>query len=436
MMCLDAERQIGIETFCTSFSGVGGKLRTIPQDFNVNERFVYPAEKKDGKFTIAEITATNWETNLLIRKLSNRLHISRQRVGFAGTKDKRAVSTQLMSFYQVPPETLATITIGDVQIDNLYTSDRPVKIGGLYGNHFTITIRDINRNVDTMALQHVVTHLQKIGGFPNFYGIQRFGIIRPITHVVGKYLVRGDFEQAVMTYIGNPLESEEQELFDIRKNLEQTRDYAAALHQYPAPFTFEKAMLNALVHDPHDFVSALKELPKNLLTMFIYAYQAYLFNKLLSERIRQNLPLNEALPGDVILPVRKGVITTETIPVTEHNSEKVNTQLSRGKALISGVLFGSDSPFSGGVMGEIERRVIEEEKLNPRDFIIPEIPFISSSGLRRPLLARVDSLEYDISEDDLHEGKQALTLSFSLPKGSYATSLLREIMKADDIRKY
>jgi len=436
MMCLDAEKQIGIETFCTSFSGVGGKLRTIPQDFIVNEWFEHPAEKKDGKFTIAEITATNWETNLLIRELSNRLHISRQRIGFAGTKDKRAVSTQLMSFYQVPPEALAKVTIGDVQIDNIYTSDRPVKIGRLHGNHFNITIRDINRNVRNAALQCVVDQLQKIGGFPNFYGIQRFGVIRPITHVVGKYLVRGEFEQAVMTYIGNPLESEEQKLFDLRKNLEQTRDYAAALQQYPAPFTFEKAMLNILVHNPYDFVSALKELPKNLLTMFIYAYQAYLFNKMLSERIRQNLPLNKALPGDVVLPMRKGIITNELIPVTERNAAKVNAQLSQGKALVSGILFGSDSVFSEGEMGEIEQRVIGEEQIDPRDFIIPEIPFISSSGLRRPLLARVDSFEYDLVEDDLHEGKHALTLAFSLPKGSYATSLLREVMKADDVRKY
>ncbi len=436
MNCLDAEQQIGIETFFTSFPGVGGKLRTTPQDFIVKERFEFPPKKKDGNFTIAEIRATNWETNLLIRELSNRLHISRKRVGFAGTKDKRAVSTQLMSFYQVPQEVLANITIGDVQIDNIYTSDRPVKIGVLHGNHFEITIRDVNQNVSAVALQQLVDQLHIIGGFPNFYGIQRFGIIRPITHLVGKHIIRGDFEQAVMTYIGNPLKSEEQEMFDLRANLEQTRDYAVALQQYPAPFTFEKAMLNRLVSDPHDFVGALKELPQNLLTMFVYAYQAYLFNKLLSERIRRNLPLNEALPGDVVLPVRKGIITNEMIPVTEHNSVKVNAQLARGKALISGLLFGSDSTFSEGEMGEIEQSIIDREKLDPRDFIIPEIPFISSSGSRRPLLAQVDSLEYDLAKDALREGKQALTLTFSLPKGSYATSLLREIMKADNIRKY
>lgn len=436
MNCLDAERQIGIETFFTSFEGVGGKLRTTPQDFTVKELFDYPAEKKDGKFTIAEIRAKNWETNLLIRELSNRLHISRQRIGFAGTKDKRAVSTQLMSFYQVPPKAVAKIALSDVQINNIYTSDHPVKIGKLYGNYFEIIIRDINQNANAATLQQLVNQIQIAGGFPNFYGIQRFGIIRPITHVVGKYIVRAKFEQAVMAYVGNPLEGEEHELFDLRENLEQTRDYATALQQYPGPFTFEKAMLNKLVNDPHDYVGALKELPKNLLTMFIYAYQAYLFNKLLSERIRRNLPLNEALPGDVVLPVRKGNIIHELIPVTEHNIGKVNAQLSQGKALISGVLFGSDSTFSEGEMGEIERGIIEKENLDPLDFIIPEIPFISSPGSRRPLLAQVDSFEYDFTKDDLQKAKQALMLTFSLPKGSYATSLLREVMKADDIRKY
>ena len=52
----------------------------------------------------------------------------------------------------------------------------------------------------------------------------------------------------------------------------------------------------------------LKELPKNLLTMFVYAYQSYLFNKILSERIKKNLPLNKAVVGDIILPIRKDII--------------------------------------------------------------------------------------------------------------------------------
>jgi tRNA pseudouridine13 synthase len=436
MNCLDAEKQIGIETFFTPFVGVSGKLRTVPEDFVVREISQYPPQKDDGRFTIAEVTATNWETNLLIRELSNRLHISRKRIGFAGTKDKRATTTRLMSFYHVPQEALTGVSIKDVRIENIYSSDRPVKIGVLSGNRFEIIIREVSKKIASAEIEEVVSSLRDASGFPNFYGIQRFGAIRPITHLVGKHIVHGNFEQAVMSYVANPIKGEDEEAFYLREQLQQTRDFAEALRLYPPQLNFEKAMLNKLVVDPEDFVGALKELPKNLLTMFVYAYQSYLFNKIVSERIRRELPLNSAVIGDVILPVRKGMVDDEVILVTQQNVSKVNIQISRGKAVVSGLLFGSDSIFSEGEMGEIEHGIIDEEKLDHRDFIIPEIPYISSSGSRRPLLASVRNLKFSLNKDELHEGKHALTLKFELRKGCYATSLLREFMKADDIRKY
>jgi tRNA pseudouridine13 synthase len=208
------------------------------------------------------------------------------------------------------------------------------------------------------------------------------------------------------------------------------------LKSYPDILSFEKAILNKLVVDPEDFVGALRELPRNLLTMFVYAYQSYLFNRILSERIKQNLPLNKAIVGDFVLPIRKSVIDEKPIRVKENNIEKVNKQISNGKAAVSSVLFGSDSVFSEGEMGEIEHKVIDSEKIEPRDFIIPDIPFVSSSGMRRPLLAFVKNLDFKLEKDEHNKSKQALFLSFELQKGCYATSLLREFMKSDDIKNY
>jgi len=431
---LDAEKTIGIETFFTSFEGVGGKLRTVPEDFTVYEISKHHPEKENGKFVIADITVTNWETNHLVRELSKRLHVSRKRVSFAGTKDKRAKSTRHMSFYNISNEDLAKIKIKDVEIKNIYRSDRPVKIGNLLGNMFEISIRNI-ANAKKEQLQDVVSLISSTGGFPNFYGVQRFGTIRPITHIVGKHLVNDEIEKAVMTYVANPIKGEDDITYKLRSELEKTHDFPEALKSYPKHLNFEKAMLNKLAVDSEDFVGALKELPKNLLTMFIYAYQSYLFNKILSRRIQKELPLNAALVGDIILPVRKGVIDGE-ISVTKRNIEKVNKQVSKGKAFVSAVLFGSDSKFSEGEMGEIEHKIIDEEKIDPRDFIIPDIPYISSSGSRRPILSPVKDLDFKLTDDGLNKGKLALILNFELLKGCYATSLLREFMKADDIRNY
>jgi tRNA pseudouridine13 synthase len=430
------EKSIGIETYLTQSKGIGGKLRSTPQDFCVKEISNYPKESKDGKFAIAEITLVNWETNLLIREISQRLRISRNRIGFAGTKDKRAITTQLMSFYNIDKDKLRSIKINDLTIKNLYSSERPIKIGDLHGNNFDIIIRNLEGTNIEENVEETFEVIKHYCGVPNFYGIQRFGVIRPITHLVGKHIVFNDFESAVMTYIGNPLKAEGENSYKLRKRLEETRDFSEAFRNYPQHLTFEKSMLNKLVKNNDDYVGALLELPKNLLTMFIYAYQSFLFNKILSIRMKKNIPINEAIIGDIILPIRKGIIDQKEISVNKNNIDKINKQIKRGRAFVSGPLFGSDTNLAKEEIGEIEREVIEKEKIDVRDFIIPEIPFMSSGGLRRPLLSPVQNLSCKIIDDELYKQKKALKVSFDLYKGSYATALLREIMKSSDITAY
>jgi len=436
MKISDFDKNIGIENYFTSTPGIGGKLRSITNDFIVEEIFQFPAEKKDGEFVIAEILSKNWETHTLVKALSKKLYISRKRIGFAGTKDKRSYSKQLMSFQNISKEKLSNIKIKDVEINNIYRSDKSIKIGKLYGNRFKITIKNIDKNITSNNIQNTVSHLDKQGGFPNFYGIQRFGVIRPITHLIGKYITQGDFKKAVMVYVANPMNGESEETYKLRLELERTLDFSKALHSYPKYLNFEKAILNKLAANPDDFVSALKELPRNLLTMFINAYQSYIFNKILSKRISKKIPLNKAIIGDIILPVRQISENENVIYVTKSNIEKVNKQVTRQKAFVSGLLVGYSPNFSKGEMGEIEHRIIKEEKIDYRDFVIPEIPFISSSGSRRALLAKTNNLEWRLEPDEINEGKQALLIKFELKKGCYATSFLREFMKSKDVKNY
>jgi tRNA pseudouridine13 synthase len=436
MNALDAEKKCGIETFFTTSKGIGGKLRTVPEDFIVDELPRFPTKKDEGAFVIAQVTSKGWETHRLVKELARRLHISQKRVGFAGTKDKRAISTQLMSFYNIPNEAISKITLKDVEIKNLHRSDHPIHIGNLQGNQFKITIRNVNKTITKQHIQKPISSILKLNGFPNFYGIQRFGVIRPISHIVGRHIVHGDFEQAVMSYTANPIIGEDEPIYAFRSELQQTYDFSKALRSFPDTLNYEKAMLNRLVVDPKDFIGALMELPRNLLTIFVYAFQSYLFNRMLSERIRKGIPLNQAVPGDIVLPVRNQMIDEHGIHATTTNIEKINKQIDNRKAYVSGLLVGSDAIFSNGEMGEIEHQIVNKEDIDPRDFIIPEVPFLSSSGGRRALLASVTTIDYGIAKDAHNKGKNAVTLQFHLQKGCYATSLLRELMKSNDICNY
>ncbi|MFO8132635.1 MAG: tRNA pseudouridine(13) synthase TruD [Thermoplasmatota archaeon] len=409
-----------MEVFLTDGPGIGGCIKTRPEDFIVEEQPRLPPPG-DGKQVIARVTAARWETNDLIENIASRLGIPAGYIGFAGMKDKQAVTSQYMSF-PVSLQRVRMLDIPRVTVEVLYRSRKPVYRGQLAGNHFHVTIRDASGSEE--QAQAIQRQIHSTGGFPNFFGVQRFGILRPITHVVGRYMVAGDYEQAVMTYAANPLPGEDDVCCGARRWLQETRDFAGALERYPARLNFERRMVAYLAEHPGDWTGALRQLPGGLLQMFVHAYQSWLFNRMVSERIRRGIPIDMAVSGDVVLPMDRGDMQQENgIPVTGRNLDKVNRQIARHRCLPSAVLIGTEAMLAAGEMGEVEQAVLDQENVSGDDFTISEMPSLSSRGLRRAVLAPLTSLRMSMADD-------MAWLSFSLPKGCYATCLLREVMKA------
>src|SRR3989304_2431127 len=110
-----AEEVVAIRGYATSTPGCGGTIKAKPEDFVVEEISSAPPTVPGGPFTVARIRTTNWETNRLVRGMARRLAVSRKRISFAGTKDKRAVTTQLFAF-DLPPETVRALRLADVEI--------------------------------------------------------------------------------------------------------------------------------------------------------------------------------------------------------------------------------------------------------------------------------------------------------------------------------
>ncbi len=430
------EQSIGLTMFYTSNPGVGGLLRFQPEDFVVEEQLQSFPKDKDGRFLLAYVTAKNWETNDLIREFANALHISNKRISFAGTKDKRAVTSQLLCFYKISEEQLSALSIPDVTVKVLYKTTKRVNIGDLQGNRFSIVIRKIDTSVDHETVNHILYQLKDIHGFPNFFGVQRFGGIRPITHKVGREMVSADFKKAVMIYLTETSPFEKQDATEARKNLAKTMDFKQGFHEFPKRLRFEKILMQHLTKNPDDYAGALQRLPNNLLTMFVYAFQSYLFNRMLSQRIKEQIPIHKAVNGDFILPLTRSGIATDPIQVSENNKTKVNDQIEKGKAVVSCVLPGSETTYASGCIGKIQKTIIKEEHVDIRNFIIPEIPSASSYGTHRAIVSPLHDINWKLDSDEYHDHKQKLKVSFTLRKGSYATSFLREIMKLHDITKY
>jgi len=421
----ELERSLGLERYLTDAPGTGGRLKASPEDFIVEEvPLAFPPPVKDGKYTVASLRARNWETNRLVGEIAHRLNIPRDTIFFAGTKDKRAVTTQYMAL-RASEEAVRALDLRDVEILDTRRVDRAPKIGELVGNKFIIRIRDAVPDAPA-RLHATLAQVEREGGFPNYFGLQRFGVLRPITHLVGEAILRGDLERAVRLYVGHPVGTEQEDSREARAFFDATNDPAAALAKYPRHMNFERMMLDHLAQRPDDWEGALWRLPANLRTMFVYAAQSILFNRMVSRRLEAGIGLNAPEVGDLVAGIdAEGRPEKDRLHrVTQKNHERVQKLCSTGGALVTGVVFGSDVELAEGPMGNIERAVVKEAGYTREDFLVPNLPEVASYGTRRELLAPLGPVHTRADE-------QGLELSFFLLKGTYATCLLREVMKTE-----
>ncbi len=369
------------------------RIKERPEDFVVEEitpeghvlevgkEFTFkqecPGSPGEGSL-IFVLEKNNWDTMGAVKEIARRLHISQRRMGFAGTKDRRAITTQRCSVQGLKREALEELAIKDITLKPLaYGAE--VKLGDLKGNRFTILVKGIDPNRE---LAETV---------PNYFGEQRFGATRPITHLVGKAIVEENVKAAVETYLFKWFDAEPAEDREARQRLEKEMSYAAALDYYPQHLKYERTLLGTLAQKPDDYAGALRKLPRKLLIMFVHAYQSDLFNRVLG--IRRELGF-EPMDGDIL----EGGVPT-------------------------GPLYGYESELASGKQGEIEREVLEDEWLELSQFALHKMPELSSKGMRRPLTVKVQGLEV------MEKGSDWMRLRFSLPKGCYATTVLQEMFR-------
>lgn len=417
----DQDRALGMNYYITDSSGCGGVIRSCPEDFLVDEVFE-EQNYEGGRYLVLEVEKTDWDTHHLIREMSRRLRISQKRFGWAGTKDKRAVTVQRISIMNLDETELKRITLPGLKIKVLGRTNRSVGLGDLLGNRFHITIRDLVCPEPGTTLARITEEIVQQKGVPNYFGVQRFGDTRPVTHKVGEALARGKIEEAVYIYLALPFSGEPERTREAREKLWASRDIPSALKDFPEYLHHEVAMLNYLAEHPGDYAHSFDVLSVNLKRLFVHAYQSYLFNKILSLRLDAKLPLDRAVVGDVVCFAKEGMPDMDKQQaVTSENLDAVNRLAGRGRAFVTLPLIGFETILAEGIQGEIERAVLSDEGVSPENFRVEENLELGSRGTRRAALCSVQPqirVEGNIAE-----------LEFVLPKGSYATVVLREYMK-------
>ncbi|HLE74633.1 MAG TPA: tRNA pseudouridine(13) synthase TruD [Candidatus Bathyarchaeia archaeon] len=443
------DKLLGIDVYATETMGIGGVIRQSVDDFVVEEVLVDGSRAKIEKaaesqvlgaslsrqhYLLCVLVKRNWDTFIAIKNIAKQLGISQKQISIAGIKDAKAVTAQHITIEHSSMEDASKINVKDIEV-------RPVgyfrdKLSPYYllGNNFDIRIKAINLAEPTIRKRIAATihELEAVGGVSNFFGHQRFGTTRPITHLVGKAIISGDFEEAVMLFLAKASAHEHPSSRQARRELQSKQDFKQALQNFPKQLRYERLMLSHLAEKPEDLVGAFKRLPIRLQELFVQAYQSYLFNRFLSERIRSGFSLNTAEVGDYVVNVERSglpMIKTGKIAGADALAE-ANESIKAGRMRIAMPLVGIKQRLSQGAMGQIEKQILEAEDVKTENFRIDAIPEISGRGELRTVTVPIKNFKLGgilASADNLKE-RQA-ELEFMLLRGSYATVLLREIMK-------
>ena len=444
----EVEKFVGIEKYATDgLNGIGGEYKTHFKDFivkeivenrrilDIKEDSISPIFSKElnDRFTIFTLTKVNMDTFKAVNKISKSLKISYKLINYSGLKDKQSISVQRISIKGNYIEKLRKLKLHDMFIRNLHPAKKPVKLGGHLGNNFTVIIRNIKNSKNLRTNSQRILKSVKDFGFPNYFGLQRFGSIRPNSHIVGYFLLNEEYENAFKEYVLKTYSTEPDKSRKARNYLKREGNFKEALKNFPISLNYERKMIEFLIDNPGDYRGAIYTLSDDLRRLLISAFQSYIFNKMLSLRVKKGLSLFKPISGDVIsiLDDFTGNISSVKYLYGGLYDRYLEKALELKRASIVIPIIGKLTNLDDfPLMGSIFREIAKKEKINEGFFkseLVDENKFKGS--IRAMTVKPWDLKMLELTEDNLNKDRKKIKIEFSLQKGSYATMLIREIIK-------
>lgn len=402
------DSRAGIDCYCTSFAGTGGSIKQGSEGFMVSELVdesldISLSYHESHRYPLYILEKQDIDSNHALFEIEHELHI---RFRVMGIKDAKAVTTQYAGMERVMRNPPAELRSRHTRLTLKGFTKHPLEKRFLAGNKFEIRIY----NVRSSDLSSFVPQISKVG---NFYGLQRFGSERLVTHLVGREIVKRNFIQAVELLLSYTTEFDTQMSREIRNRCTDPRNYRQVLKMLPRGMDIERQVLSALVAG-RNAIAALRAVPIMIRRLFVQAYQAYIFNRCLSRAIMRGEDLLQPQAGDLCFEMEG--------PVTFGRIIKYNPN-SKTKLVPAIRMAGYTFQPGKGRFENITRAILQDEEVAAKDFYIKEMQELSHQGGFRQAPLWCTDFWYELDP---------LRVSFKLPKGSYATTLLREIIKPDD----
>jgi tRNA pseudouridine13 synthase len=399
----------GMDCYCTSFAGIWGSIKHGSEGFRVSELVdesldISLSYDENHRYPLYVLEKQDIDSNHALFEIERELHM---RFRVMGIKDAKAVTSQYAGMERVMRNPPTQLMSRHTRLTLKGFTKQPLEKRFLAGNKFEIRIY----NARSSDLSSFVPQVIKVG---NFYGLQRFGSERLVTHLVGREIVKRNFTQAVGLLLSYTTEFDSQMSREIRNRCSDPENYRQVLKILPRGMDIERQVLSTLVAGKNA-IAALRAVPIMIRRLFVQAYQAYIFNRCLSRAIMGGEDLLQPRAGDLCFEMEGRVTFGRIIKFNPDSKTK----------LVPAIRMAGYSFQPGkGRFENITRAILQEEEVDPKEFYIKEMQELSHQGGFRqaPLWCT----------DFWYERDPLLMVSFKLPKGSYATTLLREIIKPDD----
>lgn len=400
-------------------SPIGGQVKERPSDFIVEEIPSYEP-CGEGEHLYIGVQKTNMPHTEMLGLLCRHFKVEEGAIGFAGMKDRVAVTHQAVSVH-MPVDR----PVGELRHDRLVVTwakrhTNKLRRGHLRGNRFSIRIRGVEPTVVT-AVQRRMRALEQ-NGIPDYYGEQRFGY-RVNNQVLGAHFVRGDWKQLLDEMLGahgSPFPPHQL----ATRELYERGEFEAAHDRWGRNDQAERIALRALAKG-RDPAGAVRAVPAHTRSFWMSALQGAVFNAVLDARVRAGT-FGDILRGDVAVLAGTHSMFAVAADADEASLAELRARCAAldlsaaGPVHGPGMLPASGQPLALEAAG-LDRYGVAESHFAP--------PALESEGSRRPFRIFMRDWAVDAGVDE-HGGY--IRLVFDLPKGAFATVLCREVMGGTD----
>ncbi len=387
------------------------KLKRQPEDFQVEELpIVQPVER--GRFGFYRLTKRGLGTLEAIEFIRRRWNLSGQQIAYGGLKDRHAVTIQYLTILDGPMQPLREQSFDLEPIGRLAAPYGP---NGFRGNRFVVTLRDLSRE----AADRAVAALDEVprDGLPNYFDDQRFGSVGFDGGFIAHAWLLGKHEEAFRLAVAEPTpmdrpetRAEKQVLRDHWGDWPAAKDALGRSHA--------RSLVTYLVDHPTDFKGAFARVRRELRSLYFSAFQSHLWNLMLARLIGRETRFDQRVMLD---------FKVAPLPIHRH----LEPDQARLLASTRLPLPASRTPLPPeGLVRELALAVVAEMGLAWEDLRVKGLKDVFFSKGDRPALFFPTDPAHEFAPDDLYAGRFKVTLRFDLPKGAYATLVVKRVTEA------